>query len=138
MRTRTLLLLAVGCGLLILLAGSIQLLRIAMQDDTELLGIGDTGTAGEASVTPLEYRPDSEEGFEAVQVDLSGLGGPEGLDGFSLRAPGERFVVADELTTCDGRSDVDETCWLSFATGELAAGGSISRVRRVVCPESAT
>ena len=37
MRTKTLLLLAIGCGLVILLAGGIQLLRVGGQEESATL-----------------------------------------------------------------------------------------------------
>ena len=45
MRTRTLLLLAVTCGLAILVAGTVQLLRLAGQETETILAVGDAGTA---------------------------------------------------------------------------------------------
>ena len=122
MRTRTLLLLAVGCGLLILVAGSIQLLRIATQDETELLGIGDTGAAGEAVVQVRDYDNESVEGFDLVEVALSGVDDPQGLDAFTLRAPGGKFSVSSDVTSCVGFTAVPTECTLAFATADTAVG----------------
>ncbi|HTH07700.1 MAG TPA: hypothetical protein VL916_17605 [Ilumatobacteraceae bacterium] len=122
MRTRTLLLLAVGCGLLILVAGSIQLLRIATQDETELLGIGDTGSAGEAVVEVRDYDRESVDGFDLVEVTLSGVDDPQGLDSFTLRAPGEKFAVSNDVTGCVAFTAAPTECTLAFATGDISAG----------------
>ncbi|MGA0894824.1 MAG: hypothetical protein ACO3S5_09365, partial [Ilumatobacteraceae bacterium] len=85
MRTRTLLLLSVACGLAILLAGGAQLLRITGGKPSTALGIGDEGRAGDAVVVVNGY----EEGVATaiVTVELSGVDDADGLDGFSLRAP---------------------------------------------------
>ncbi|HAP76123.1 MAG TPA: hypothetical protein DCR14_08585, partial [Acidimicrobiaceae bacterium] len=85
MRTRTLLLLAVACGLVILVAGGIQLLRIAGQEETTALGIGDSGRAGEVTVTVLAFG--ERDGFAVVDVTVGGVDDQGGLDSFRLQAP---------------------------------------------------
>jgi len=83
MRTRTLLLLAVSCGLAILLAGGIQLWRLANQEPpAPPLTIGQVGTAGDAAVT-VKSAVESGATFVVV-VELSGVDDPDGLDGFTL------------------------------------------------------
>ena len=56
MRTRTLLLLAVACGLVILVAGVVQLLRIAGQDETaEFSPLGSEVRVGDLEVVVDSY-----------------------------------------------------------------------------------
>ena len=69
MRTRTLLLLAVTCGLAILIAGTVQILRLAGQDTQPILAIGDTGTAGDANVTVTAFE--EVDGVTTVTVTLA-------------------------------------------------------------------
>ena len=72
MRTRTLLLLAVSCGLAILLAGGIQLWRLANQEPpTPSLEVGGTGMAGDAIVT-VTKATDAGDAF-VVTVTLAGV-----------------------------------------------------------------
>ena len=115
MRTRTLLLLAVGCGLVILLAGGIQLLRIANQDEpAAALGFGDTGVAGDAIVV---LRGISEpDGLILVEVTLSGVDDADGLAGFGLVAPGARAEVLVAESSCSGLTLAESTCTLAFSS----------------------
>jgi hypothetical protein len=118
MRTRTLLLLAIGCGLAILLAGGIQLLRIANQRPTPSLGVGDTGTAGDVEVVVESFRADEQ--FAVATVTLSGVDDPEGLSGFRLVAPGDTVEYVPAESTCDGITVAEVTCTLAFPAAELA------------------
>ena len=78
MRTKTLLLLAIGCGLVILLAGGIQLLRVGGQEQTAtLLGTGQPGKAGDVTVE-LESTTVGQNDVKAV-VRVGGVDDPNGL-----------------------------------------------------------
>lgn len=122
MRTRTLLLLAVSCGLAILLAGGIQLFRLSNQEAPQPpLTVGATGSAGDATVTVEDV--DATASVLVVTVTLGGVDDPEGLDGFSLVAPNTRIAPAvnDTLgTACTGFSVAEVTCTLSFPIEGLA------------------
>jgi len=121
MRTRTLLLLAVTCGLTILLAGGIQLLRLSnQQTPAPPLAVGATGSAGDATVTVEDV--DSTDSALVVTVTLGGVDDAGGLDGFSLVAPNTR--VAPDVPTagdmaCTGFTVAEVTCTLSFPTNSL-------------------
>ena len=87
MKTRTLLLLAVVCGMAILVAGTVQLLRVAGQKNTTtLVRIGETGRAGDATVVVdgVDVQPDA----VTVTVTLGGVDDADGLDGFTMVAAG--------------------------------------------------
>ena len=130
MRTRTLLLLAVSCGLVILVAGTIQLLRISNQKTTAALAVGDTGTAGDAVVTVDAIS--ERDGLMVVSVTLSGVDDPDGLDGFTLvgvdavskpangtagdTTPDD--TTADDTTAdeCTGFTVAPVECTLTFVT----------------------
>ncbi len=116
MRTRTLLLLAIACGLVILLAGGIQLLRVGGQEQTaKLLRTGQPGKAGDVTV---ELVSASVEGSTLVAVvRVGGTDDPDGLDGFTLVGPGT--VVDVTTSTCDGITVGNVDCALTFATGDM-------------------
>jgi hypothetical protein len=113
MRTRTLLLLAIGCGLVILLAGGIQLLRVGGQQQTATLLTEDQpGTAGDVTVelVSTSVAPDA---LVAI-VRIKGVDDPHGLDGFSLVGPGK--VVAVTSSDCNGITVGEVQCALTFST----------------------
>ncbi len=116
MRTRTLLLLAIGCGLAILLAGGIQLLRVGgQQQSTKLLIAGEPGTAGDVTV---ELVSSSVRGSELVAVmRIGGTDDPKGLDGFTLVGPGK--VLSVTSSTCEGITTATVDCSLTFATSAM-------------------
>ncbi|MEY2445545.1 MAG: hypothetical protein QOE00_2125 [Ilumatobacteraceae bacterium] len=117
MRTRTLLLLAIGCGLAILLAGGIQLLRVGgQQQSSTLLTTGEPGKAGDVAVTLLSSTA-TDSTLDAV-VRISGIDDPEGLKGFTLVGPGKVLPVTS--STCAGITVAPVDCSLTFATGVMA------------------
>ncbi len=121
MRTRTLLLLAVTCGLAILLAGGYQLFRLSNQETpAPPLAVGETGTAGDATVKVDDV--DTTGSALIVTVTLGGVDDAGGLDGFSLVAPGTRIAPDPESAVegaCTGFTVVEVTCTLSFPTEGL-------------------
>jgi len=117
MRTRTLLLLAVSCGLVILLAGGIQLFRIANQQSTPLLRVGDTGTAGDARVTVESVQQDGDR--LVVTVTLAGVDDERGLDDFRLVAPNRRVAPSAAAGSCTRLTVTPTRCTLVFPTNGL-------------------
>jgi len=116
MRTRTLLLLAIACGLVILLAGGIQLLRVGGQQQTStLLSTGEPGKAGDVTVV-LESSSASEAELVA-KVRIGGTDDPDGLAGFTLVGPGK--VVPVTSSTCQGITVAERDCALTFATAAM-------------------
>ncbi|CAN0050241.1 unnamed protein product [Phaeothamnion confervicola] len=117
MKTRTLLLLAIGCGLAILLAGGVFLLRLSSDPGgTKALGIGDVGRAGDATVTLLAFQSDAT--TLVVDVRLGGVDDPEGVGGFTLVAPG-KVVTATDDSTCTAIAVAPTECTLVFDTTGL-------------------
>lgn len=118
MKTRTLLLLAVTCGLAILVAGTVQLLRLANQQPAEVLSVGDTGTAGDARVEVTRFE--EADGVAVVSVTLSGVDAPDGIDGFTLVGAGavaEPSGAGDDA--CEGFTIEPVTCTLTFPTAPM-------------------
>lgn len=98
MKTRTLLLLSVGVGLLILLAGGVLLLQLSGESSAvEPAAIGDSVTVGDVDITVL----DSTEGVSllAIEVEIGGV--DDSVDSFRL-ITGDRRL--EPLTVAsDGR-----------------------------------
>ena len=115
MKTRTLLLLAVTCGLLILVAGTLQLLRLADQKESTTLGVGDRGQAGDAVVVVNEYREDATRAV--VTVTLSGVDDPEGVQDFGLANVSRIAAPTGEGDdACTVLTVEQVTCTLTFST----------------------
>jgi hypothetical protein len=122
MRTRTLLLLAVGCGLAILLAGGIQLFRLSgdQESTTTQLALGVTGSAGDLRVTVVSAR--EADGLMRVEVRLAGVDDAAGLDDFRLVVTGgpiEPLAPAQAGDgACEGFTEDEQTCTIVFGTAE--------------------
>jgi hypothetical protein len=125
-RTRTLLLLAIGCGLVILVAGVVQLLRIAGQDDPPAAAaLGQPVRVGDMTVTVADVR---EDGTSAtVTIEIGGVDDPDGSDEFRLVVPGESLAPDPDSgeQACGATTVASQRCTLTFELGD--AGGS-SRV----------
>ncbi len=115
MRTRTLLLLAVTCGLAILLAGGFQLLRLANQRPVaEPLVVGSTGRAGDAVVTVVDTQ-DRGDTF-VVTIQVSGVNDPEGVAGFTLIGVDQAVkpLPAEDDGACRGFTVEQVECAIAF------------------------
>ena len=123
MRTRTLLILAVCCGLAILLAGSIQFFRLAGGDDEvpDDLAIGAAASAGDLDATVVAAT--EQDGLLRVTVELAGVDDPDGLTNF-------RLIVGDDVLApltsaqagdgaCAGFTEDTQTCDLVFGTAQV-------------------
>ena len=126
MRTRTLLIWAVTCGLAILIAGALFFLRLSNQaEPAKALSIGESARLGDAVVVVESYEATDD--AILVTVTLSGVDDPHGLAGFTLIAPGEAVSVNAELgintqmdlPPCSAFTSEPVTCLLWFAAGDL-------------------
>jgi hypothetical protein len=131
-RTRTLLLLAVACGLLILVAGVVQLLRIAGQEENaEFSPVGDTVQVGDLEVVVDTY---DESGDTArVGVRLGGVDDPDGAADFRLVVPGADQPLRPEAggaQACGAVTVAAAACQLTFDVGEAPGGVRVLRVER--------
>jgi hypothetical protein len=121
-RTRTLLLLAVACGLAILAAGVVQLLRIAGQDEPPPAAtIGEPVQIGDLTVTVEGYAERDDRAV--VDLALGGVDDPDGTDDFRLVVPGESLAPVDD--ECGGATVAQRACSLTF---DLAGTEGSSRV----------
>ena len=133
MRTRTLLLLAVVCGLAILVAGGIQLWRVS--DDSSAsddLAVGDRATAGDMVVTVVAAH--EVDGLMRVDVTLSGVDDPDGLDDFRLVVPGAALqpLAASQAGagSCGAVTVAEQSCQLVFGTASVEGSARVLLVRR--------
>ena len=133
MRTRTLLLLAIVCGVIILVAGGVQLVRLTDQQQTSVqLQIDEQGQAGDVVVT---LRAVSEAVTPAgqrtmVSVDIGGVDDAEGLEGFTLVGVGEVARVDVAESTCAAIAEVEQRCDLAFDTSTFPGGARQLILRR--------
>ncbi len=134
MRTRTLLLLAVACGLVILLAGGIQLWRFAGEssDGEGDLALGGRARAGDLDVTVV--AADEADGLMRVTMRLSGVDDPAGLDNFRLIVSGAALapLTAEQAggQACATVTVAVQTCDLVFGTASAIGGARVLIVRR--------
>ncbi len=121
MRTRTLLLLAIACGVAILAAGTFQLLRLAGQDDPpEPAEVGTPVEIGDLTVVVLGSSEES--GRVDVAVELGGVEDPDAADEFRLVVPGASLPPvarpagegAEAVPACAGSTTEPSRCVLSF------------------------
>jgi len=81
-KTRTLLLLAVGCGLIILVAGSIKVFLIADNTSASNLAVGGSGEVNGMTVTLESVRRTADQTL--LSVSLIGVDDPYGAESFEL------------------------------------------------------
>lgn len=113
MKTRTLLLLAVGCGLAILLAGGVQLLRVAGQDDpARPLRVGESATIGDAHVT-VDLAEAGGDGL-VVTLRVGGVDDPDAGDGFTLVTDSP---LRPSYNGCRAFAETQRDCELRFDVG---------------------
>jgi hypothetical protein len=126
-RTRTLLLLAVACGLVILAAGVVQLLRIAGQDEPERAArVGERVEIGDLSVTVEDFA--ERDGRAVVAVEVGGVDDPDGTDDFRLVVPGAALRPSDD--GCVGTTAALRTCSLTFDVDEVEGSARVLLYRR--------
>jgi hypothetical protein len=128
-KTRTLLLLAVGCGLAILVAGVVFLLQLAAEDEPVFLGVGGSALVGDLTVTVDGYdeTPDA----AVVTVTMSGVDDPDGIDSFHLTVPQNRLSPSgDAVDGCRELTVAEQTCTLTFALADVAGGSRVFEVER--------
>ena len=118
MRTRTLLLLAVTCGLAILLAGTVQLLRLAESGDpSTVLAVGAPGR-GRRRHGRRSTAFDEADGIAVVDGHAGGRRRPEGLRASRWSAPAPRLHPSRRRRhgRAPGSRWSRSTCTLTFAT----------------------
>jgi hypothetical protein len=129
-RTRTLLLLAVACGLAILVAGVVQLLRIANQDEAAaIVPVGQAVRVGDMTVTVehVSERP----GTVLVDVEIGGVDDDDGSGAFRLNVSGELHQPdATAGNHCGATTVQVQPCTLAFRLEDDAGSSRVLLYQR--------
>lgn len=113
MKTRTLLLLALACGVAILLAGGVLLVQLAGRDEPRpAAAIGDTVTVGDMSVR-VDQATESD-GVVVVDVVVGGVDDDDGAAGFRMIASGRPARSLDGADACGSTTESPAPCVLRF------------------------
>jgi hypothetical protein len=131
MRTKTLLILAVVVGLVILVAGTIQLLRVddSAPSSPDDLRVGETARAGDLEVTVLDASASAD--TFSVQVRVAGVDDDDGLADFTLL--GGAVAVPEPAqgdAACRLLTVEPQTCLLTFDTSGFTGEARVLRVAR--------
>ena len=128
MKTRTLLLLSVVCGLLILLAGGVKLLQVAT-DRTEVpvLRMGESATIGDMTVRVISITRVAD--GTNVDVEMSGVANAEVIGGWRLLGDGE--VVEPAGASAEGFCDRASVVPASGSIECVVRFGSVEAVQAV-------
>ena len=126
MKTRTLLLLALACGLAIMLAGAVFLFQLAGQDDvSEAIPIGESVQVGDLTIEV--EAADESDGVLSVGIRVGGVDDPDGAAGFRLIASGRPIAPTDtDAPDACAATTVDESvCVVRF---DVSTADGSSRV----------
>jgi hypothetical protein len=129
MKTRTLLLLSVGVGLMILLAGGVLLLQLSTESAAvEPADVGESVQVGDVDVVVLGAQDDGR--IFSVDVELGGV--DDDISSFSL-ATGDRRL--DPLTAevggrCVGMTVAEQRCRIEFDVSASDASNRVLVLRR--------
>jgi len=129
-RTRTLLLLAIGCGFVILAAGVVQLLRIAGQDDPpRAAAVGQSVEVGDMTIIVGSL---TEDGTTAeVSVEIGGVDDEDGGADFNLVVPGAALSAEPAAAGACGATTVElAPCTLTFDLGSAEGTSRVLLYRR--------
>jgi hypothetical protein len=119
-KTRTLLLLAVACGLAILVAGSIKVFLIADDKPPPHLAVGQSGTIGDMTVTVQSVRQAGTQTL--IGVRLGGTVDPDGGLSFVYGTGGRQLqpeAPAAGDPPCGATAVEPADCVLAFATLDI-------------------
>jgi len=136
MKTRTLLLLAVGTALAILLAGGVLLFQLSSKSEAvPTVALGEETQIGDVTITvfgPAVPAPDVASDLYGVDVELAGVDDPDGLDSIRL-VTGDRSL-APVRAAADGRcTEITEApvrCRLDFDTSGSETTSRVVVMRR--------
>ncbi len=122
MKTRTLLLLAIGCGVAILLAGAALLWRLSSDSSTVTLhSTGEVVKLGDLNVTIAGYQAAAS--TVTIDATIGGADDADGQRGFALNLGGNSHRIAPD-STCDPFTVAPKTCRLVFQ-GQAKQGALI-------------
>ncbi|MFM8382904.1 MAG: hypothetical protein ACKOA6_13060 [Actinomycetota bacterium] len=134
MKTRTLLLLSVGVGLLILLAGGVKLLQVATdRTEVRVLDLGESAVIGDMTVAVTSVSQDAD--GTLVEISMSGVAGAAVIEDWRLLGDGsviEATGASSDDRFCSSRTLVPEggspaRCTLRFAAVETVQAVAYTR-----------
>lgn len=122
-KTRNLLLLALACGLAIMLAGAVFFFQLATQDETTPpVPVGDETQVGDMRVTVTDV--DERAGTLRVTITIGGTEDDDPTDEFRLIASARPVQLG--TSTCSASTPAErQTCTISF---DVAGVDGVSRV----------
>ena len=126
MKTRTLLLLSVGVGLAILLAGGVFLFQLSTESAAvEPAAIGERVSVGDVDLTVLDTTEDA--ALLAIDVEIGGVDDLDGIDSFRLITGDRRLdpVTAPADGRCVEITVEAQRCRIEF---DVSAADGSSRV----------
>jgi hypothetical protein len=127
MKTRTLLMLALACGLAILVAGGVLLLQLLNRTDVvPPTPVGEQVAVGDMRVSVV--GADERDGVMTVELVLGGVDDPDAAEGFRLIASGresERVDDAGPAGSCAATTLEAQPCTLAF---DVSPADGVSRV----------
>lgn len=125
MKTRTLLLLALCCGLAIMLAGAIFLFQLANQDEVaEPVPVGEPAEIGDMVV--VVESSDESSGRLTIGVRIGGVDDADGHEGFRLIASGRPIRLSTPAAgDCVGTGVDAVECTIRF---DVSSADGVSRV----------
>lgn len=108
MKTRTLILWSLVCGVIILVAGSIKLFQVSTSESAvEFLAFGQPATVADMEVTV--ESADTMGGLVLARVTMSGPDGADAREGW-------RMIVGDRVLSPVDAADVPDQCIVTGAT----------------------
>lgn len=121
MKTRTLILWSLVCGVIILVAGSIKLFQVSSDDATvEFLAFGESATVADMVVAVESVESAGE--VTLVSVTMNGPDGADAREGWRVVA-GDRVLAPVDSAVAEGNdcttvSATPVTCVVAFAVGD--------------------
>lgn len=123
MKTRNLMLLALACGLAIMLAGAVFFFQLATQDEVAApIPVGEETQVGDMTVTVVEV--DESGGTIRIDIMIGGAVDDDPADEFRLIAAA-RPVSLGASTCAASTIESPQSCTISFEVGDV---DGVSRV----------
>ena len=117
MKTRTLILWSLVCGVIILVAGSIKLFQVSSDDAAvEFLAFGES--AAVADMVVAVESVDSSGDVTLVTVTMEGPDGADAREGWRVVAGDRVLAPAEEETECTTVTATPVTCVVAFTVAD--------------------